>query len=217
MIGSDAFESFSVDQNPPPGSDWAFGEMADIGSPFVLYDVELALISRSPIISWQDGRTQPNVSKNVSGGDLVLKGTFFSGADFLHAEPGPGSTLSVVRWTSPGSGAYRVRGEFRSDRVQAPLTTTSVFVLQGATQIFFASVSGLWPSGSAFDQRVQTSGGDAIDFAVSNGNGSANFDGTAVKATVYGLACDDGDPCTADLCDGGSACAHTQLASCTGW
>jgi hypothetical protein len=101
---------------------------------------------------------------------------------------------SVVRFTAPEKGHYKVSARFEG--IHFMLSTTDVHVMHGATSLFAAEVEGYggdpasWPISGAnptgsYEGMVDLSAGDTLDFAVGYGRNLTDYgDTTGLFARV---------------------------------
>ena len=101
---------------------------------------------------------------------------------------------SVVRWTAPTSGSYRIQGRFRAIDSRTS-TVASVFVNNAVTPVVTANVVGLGFE-QAFDFNRSVAAGDTIDFVVGN-NGEWEGDSTGFAAAITSL--DHNGPITSNV------------------
>jgi len=96
----------------------------------------------------------------------------------------PGDEPAAVRYATPTSGTYRVRGQFRTLDSQ---TTTNVKIARSSspTAVFTGAFSAQ-PLGSTlpFDFNIVLTAGEFVDFIVDNGNGAYLFDSTGLTASI---------------------------------
>ena len=97
--------------------------------------------------------------------------------------PGPQCENSVIRWTAPSSGSYRIKGSFAGNNFAYP-TTTDTAILHNSVETFSGSIeSYMMPL--YFDQVVLVDAGDTIDFTVGCGSdGGYEGDATGLSATI---------------------------------
>jgi hypothetical protein len=95
--------------------------------------------------------------------------------------PGPAGQVSVLRWTAPAAGSYDVTAAFRA--LDAQPATTDVHVLHNGVSKFDGTVNATM-SGPAYAGTLALQAGDTVDVAVGYGNGSYNYDTTAVSFRI---------------------------------
>ena len=112
------------------------------------------------------------------------------GTVYLH--PGPNGQNTVIRWTAPESGPYRIQGWMNGSTFSYQ-STIDVAVLHGITEILTADISGFYV-GLMFDVIEQITAGDTIDFTVGYGtDGNYDGDATAIAVTIVPLTGETGD------------------------
>ena len=96
--------------------------------------------------------------------------------------PGQRGEFSVVRWTAPKNGEYRVSSTFKGIDEH---TTTDVHVLHEGTSIFDAYIN-LHGQGkrAEFNSALNLKRGESVDFVVGYGNGDYSYDSTGVQADI---------------------------------
>lgn len=119
----------------------------------------------------------PYVAKNVSGGPLPPSNQWTT--DLLVMHPSENLTPSVVRWTAPSSGAWRVAGRFQN----ATSATSDVTIYQNTTAIFSSAIVASVVNSVSFDQVVTLSAGDFLEFAA-GAQGNWGGDGVGLAAVI---------------------------------
>lgn len=129
------------------------------------------------------GTNEPCVTFNTSQDLLSWNGIHWA-AQSLSFHPGPKGEYSVVRWTAPAKGDYRIKSEFAGIDEK---TTTDVHVLQAGKPIFdsFINLNGRGKT-APFDSSVHLDVGEAVDFVVGYGNGNWGYDSTGIQAGITG-------------------------------
>ncbi|GAB4134177.1 MAG: hypothetical protein Kow0040_17500 [Thermogutta sp.] len=123
----------------------------------------------------------PNVSCNL-GPNAYRMAAIEWAPGRLSFHPGPDGQFSVIRFTAPKSGEYRVQARFLAiDRE----TTTSVHVLAGDRSVFAGKLrlDGAEPE-ARYEGTVALQAGATLDFAVGYGNGSYICDSTGLEAHI---------------------------------
>ena len=122
----------------------------------------------------------PITEIDLAGKEDVPAGT-------LNMHPGPSGENSVIRWTAPASGSYRVQEWFKGNSWGAPWgdpTTSDVAVLHGASQLFSGYIT-TYNQPLTFDLIVTVASRDTIDFTVGFGNnGTYSGDATGISGTI---------------------------------
>jgi alpha-galactosidase len=129
------------------------------------------------------GGPDPNVSCNQSNRTITMAGIHWDPGR-LSFHPGPKGEYSVVRWTAPAPGEYRLTAAFIGIDEK---TTTDVHVRHGV-QSFFDGFINLQGQGRHTEvvQTIAVKAGDVLDFVVGWGNGSYVSDSTGLEATLIG-------------------------------
>lgn len=137
------------------------------------------------LVAWRSetGGSDPSVARNLSDQVLTMAGIRWEPGQ-LSFHPGPVGEYSVVRFTAPVAGEYRVQASFAAIDQQ---TTTDVHILLGRASLFDAmlGVEGAPRSASA-ERVVRLEAGDALDFVVGWGNGSHICDSTGLDVRLTG-------------------------------
>lgn len=174
----DAKTDFSVANGNPNGA-WTYGWSQTRGSVFIPYPPPPSsdLNSTPGFASWhliQSGLYAPHATLNTSS---TQPSWWEAGQLGLH--PGLNGENSVIRWTSPGAGTYRIAATFtRLD----PDGDTDVAVLRGTQQLFSGIVAGAGAS-VVFSKVLTLAAADTIDFAVGS-DGAPTSDTTGLDATI---------------------------------
>lgn len=125
----------------------------------------------------------PNVSCNL--GDQVCR---VAGIEWtpgrLSFHPGPKGEFSVVRFTAPSPGEYRINARFLAIDQQ---TTTSVHIMRNNESLFEGKIrlDGAGPEAS-YQGTVTLQSGETLDFVVGFGNGSYICDSTGLEVLIGG-------------------------------
>jgi hypothetical protein len=184
-----------------PNGPWAFGSSADAHTAIELYTSNTAVPAQyatTQLFGWSDPNigVTPYVAKNISatnwnydgtgagGGPAVLK----PGEVLLHPSSNP-QRFTVVRWTAPRAGIFRVRATFTRFE-DKPAFNSDYFVMKNGVDL--PGGTGLLTGFGAPDSTATfVSGelalnmGDTISFAVGIGSdGTSNTDGNTLSATV---------------------------------
>jgi hypothetical protein len=145
---------------------------------------EWLLGNLSPLVarrSSKSERGEPFVMFNSSDHPIDWHGIHWSGHR-LSFHPGPHGEHSVVRFTAPTAGKYRIACAFAAIDPQA---TTDVHVLQGRRALFDAWIN-LKGHGNRTDYTgaVDLRRGETVDFVVGYGEGRFFNDTTGLDATI---------------------------------
>ena len=102
----------------------------------------------------------------------------------LSFHPGPKGEYSVIRWTAPSNGTYRVNAAFEGIDEQ---TTTDVHVVGPSGSLFSDAINMAGRVTSAgYRGLVSMKSGQTIDFVVGYGNGSYVCDSTGIDVLIVG-------------------------------
>jgi hypothetical protein len=98
--------------------------------------------------------------------------------------PGPNNEVTVVRWTAPSSGRFRVQGAVVGLDYQGP-TTTSFYEVLNSNRILFRTRIDSYDSPVLFQDVLRVSAGNTVDFAVDFGeDGNFGYDSTGIQFKV---------------------------------
>jgi hypothetical protein len=170
----DATADFSEAGNQNVNGVWSYRQ--GVNSTILLGSNELY----TGVIRWQGSYNSsfgyfPYISKNVSGGTLPINWT----TNLLNMHPASDGTESVLRWTAPTTGYWRISGYFQNTQN----ATSDVRVLHNNTVIFSDYVNG-GSSQLTFDSDIGVTAGDIIEFAVGYGGNGWASDGVGLSATI---------------------------------
>jgi hypothetical protein len=190
-----AFDDFSFTSNPVPGGAWRYGTTAALGGSFNLYSFKGTLYSQPdpsiPLSMWlmAEGQVDPNVNKNETGSDIYSNAgewVYLPAQTYLNFHPGPNGEISVVRWTCPAAGNYRIDSAFRSLRVGGPATTTDIHVLLNNAPVFNGVINAHYADGEfPYLANLEFHACDTLDFAVGRGeNNEYSYDSSGIRATI---------------------------------
>ena len=188
-----AASDFSNTDNP--NGQWSYGATETLGGPISLYTshpntggyLGLDEWSFGPVPGITTALTAPFVIGMLAGAsiDPNATGVAFS-PDVLTLHPGgtyhPPFRYSVVRWTAPASGTYRIVGEFQSvDIIRG--ATTDVHILKNGAAVFDGVINGIGAATPFFFTQIVTSG-DTIDFVVGEGADGQEHDSTGLSVVI---------------------------------
>jgi hypothetical protein len=186
-----AAADFSVAQNP--NGVWSYGWSTRRGSALQLDTASGEDMSFGHLIGWSAPNFDAVLLHIAYAVTSFYDPTFAAPEGTINMHPGPDGQNSIVRWTAPASGAYRIDCWFSGSDFVYP-TTTDVAVLHGPTEIFSGEINSYRGAGLPFEQIVQVSVGDTIDFTVGYGSDGNYFgDSTALEATIRPLTGPPGD------------------------
>lgn len=123
----------------------------------------------------------PNVSCNLGSNTYRMAGIEWVPGR-LSCHPGPKGEFSVIRFTAPKAGDYRVQARFLAIDRQ---TTTSVHVLAADRSVFAGGLrlDGAEPE-ARYEGTLALQAGATVDFAVGYGNGSYICDSTGLEVQI---------------------------------
>lgn len=178
----DAVENFSATQNPSGA--WSYGYRA-AGGPFTPYAARTNFFGAGAN-TWQASASAccPMVTKNNTGSAYAYPNatSVSHHPAFLNLHPGPAGERSVVRWTAPAAGTYRVVGQFEG--LDTGGTTSDVKVTHNSAVLFSGAVNG-FGAAAPFTLTLKAAAGDAVEFSVGvGGNGTHSYDSTGLHAAV---------------------------------
>lgn len=160
----DAMADFSGTANP--NGVWSYGWMPTDLSLFNAFTASLEA-DWYAVWCWSGCANTPAITKNVS--DKTYYGIPV-GKVSLH--PGPGYEASVLRWTAPFTGRFRVSGQFLSGDINANIL---VGVRDAGAWLWQGQDAGV------FDLDISLSANSTLDFMV---YGSYYFGNTPVELTI---------------------------------
>ena len=179
---------FSITANP--NGVWSYGATASLGGPLTLYtvgDPSSGGVSGMDVWSFGGFLSPPFVIGNSSGSTIGDQFGFVQPPDLLQLHPTLG-TYSVVRWTAPSAGIYRLGGRFQGVNNGLPTgTTTDVHVVVNGTSSFDSPLSGFGTM-APFSRTRSLCSSDKVDFAVGFGpgigTGGQDHDSTGLAAVI---------------------------------
>jgi len=188
----DAATDFSITSNPD--GVWSYGCTESLGAAFQLYTQSIPFTGvGTGVWAWAYNSTCAQGSPPALGYNLtntpITEGSFTLPAHEVWFHPGPEDQNSVLRFTAPATGNYKIQAVFWGDDFVGP-TTTDVHVLHNNLGLYTGEVTGFGPSSDqSFTTTISVAAGDTIDFAVGYGtDGGYGFDATGVSAVITQLA-----------------------------
>jgi hypothetical protein len=191
-----SFDDFSFAANPVSDGAWRYGYTDTLGGTLNLYTAKRTCLrvewsTTLRICMWVMDPTldEPGVFKNGTGID-IYEGyghrAYFPPKIYLYMHPGPQNQYSVVRWTCPADGIYRVDSAFRSMFVEGTIATTDTHVLHNNVPVYNGLINNFYSDGEfPYAATLTMKACDIIDFAVGYGsNGNYYCDGTGMRATI---------------------------------
>ena len=191
-----AFDDFSFSSNPIPDGAWRYGYTDTLGSTLQLYTAKETTLHHGwtttlPLSAWIMDPTidEPDVIKNETGIDFDNgdnNWVYWPATVYLHFHPGPQNQFSVVRWTCPVAGNYRVDSAFRSLRIGGPATSTDTHVLHNSVAVYNGMINNYYADGEfPYAAVLAMQACDTLDFVVGVGyNGNYEFDSTGMRAII---------------------------------
>ena len=183
----DLASDFSAAQNPQGA--WAFGWMAPGSNTFNLYGTSVASYGlnlnewRGPFPS-DNGSAPPNVVLNPTDAPITVSDTTWL-PQRVTFHPGQHDERSVIRWTSPVSGAATLTTTFEG---RSSFATSGVEIFRNGALLFSSLV---WGTGAAsqisFITNLVVAVGDTIDFRVNYGNGDWTSDTTQISVVIQAV------------------------------
>src|SRR6185436_2813851 len=188
--GYDARKDFSAASNPAGA--WSYGYELTTGGTFLRMPVASNYFT---LPSWSRDDPAvvpfpfyyPFVAFNDKGGPY----TFGVPAETLPPDVllmigGADAARSVVRWTAPRSGAFRVEGSFRG--LSYSTTDATILLNSGATILPKTPVGPHQTVGFSFIQALTA--GDTLDFILGDGGNGHFADNTGFNASITPLNAD---------------------------
>lgn len=176
----DLARDFSVERNP--NGAWSYGWSASRGSDFILDTQTFEGYSYGIVRAWQAPNFEGALYHIAYAVTQVNHPTVNIPAGTVNFHPGPRGENSVIRWTAPTTGRYRIEGLFTGNDFAYP-TTTDVAILHGSTEIFSDAINS-YRVPTFFSLVEQVKAGETIDFTVGFGNGAYWGDSTGVEAVI---------------------------------
>lgn len=188
--GSDFNVSRDFSTNANPNGSWSYGWAMELDGSFEILSNKLPP-SNFNIFGWKGVGEAPSAFIQSGSDGMHPFGTTTIEPGQVALHPGPDGEYSIIRWTAPQAGSYRITGNFTglSGYNGAPPTTTDVHVLRNGKPLF-ESFLNLHSKGNeaAFDVTPQLEAGDTVDFVVGFGNGSYGWDSTGLNVTLTPVA-----------------------------
>src|SRR5207237_10780290 len=122
VANDDLARDGAANVNPSPR--WSYGYESSRGAAFNLYT---SFGRTSGAFDAWSPAALPNTGRN-SGTTTLQQATNFTPSMKVTSHPGSGGENSVIRWTAPGAGSYRIAGYFVGPNSSYP-TTNDVAIL----------------------------------------------------------------------------------------
>ncbi|HYC61125.1 MAG TPA: Ig-like domain-containing protein [Thermoanaerobaculia bacterium] len=183
--GDNAQAAFSATLNP--AGNWSYGFRTGAG-PFTAYAVKTTPYGTGANVWRADADCCPLISNNNTAANYTYANapSIIHAPDVLNLHPGPADRRSVLRWTAPATGTYRIAGRFQGlDQVG---TSTDAVIHHNGSTLFSTPVNGYGTTiPFAITRAVLT--GDVIELSVSDGaNNTYSNDSTGVAVTITAAA-----------------------------
>jgi len=177
----DAVKDFSLAENP--NGPWSYGYSSSATKADFIASPSVFGSKFSKLEGWyanKSGTTlHPSVEHNKTLGLIYYAGITHP-PDCLHMHPGRLGHRSIVRFTVPTQGTYKVQGAFKA----LAQTTTDPHVLVNDKELMFIKPINHGNQRQNFSFTRQFAKGDTIDFAVGNGGNGYESDSTGLTLTV---------------------------------
>lgn len=184
----DAAAGFTIAGNPAPDSTWSYGWEEKLGSEVRLYTRHYdTLYWGARVAGWSMSGQGPQhgelccpfVAHNVSSGPIEANGIVIPRGQ-LWFHPGPHGEYSVVRWTSPGPGRYRVMVTFQGFGI----ATTDVHILKNSVVLGEEELGHGGIADFSYES-LEIRARDHLDFAVGYGANRNYYDDiTGLSVTI---------------------------------
>lgn len=187
LHATDPAQEFSIAKNP--NGFWSYGSTTTLGGPFTLYPQ--AIINLQGVQGrdlWNVGNTDCTDSQTPYAGRSPEQKTqppafIIFPVDTVDMHPGCHGEDTVVRFTAPLSGNYRLRGSFEGIDECCPSTDVHIR-LNSTTSLLDGNINGFGQV-VLFDLQQQVTVGDTIDFIVGFGTDGNYFnDSTALQLAL---------------------------------
>ncbi len=204
----DAFDGFSGKSNP--NGVWQYGYKSSLlGTDLILYNTPIGLSCEVDGLQfWRSNyhAPDPNIGRNpytaasAVNHDVLMcsGGVFLPSADYLHVHPGPNGEFSVLRFTPPQPGVYRITAAFKSLKTMSPATTdVHIAIPFRNKEVLRGKINGIITTQNIrFRQTYRLSEADFIDFEVGYGDNLNYFgDSTGLRVCIQA-----GDLLVTELC-----------------
>jgi hypothetical protein len=178
----DVVREFSIASNP--SGQWSYGYKTSVTGALTRH-VSMALDTPIGVDRWYTTGQVLGVSRNKSGYP-VAGNTYVFPTDQIHMHPTGPNIFSIVRWTVPSSGQYRIEGVFCGlDEIVYSADTDVRVLLNSSTELAPVVVLRGIGTQSPFAITRTLTVGDIIDFAVGLGpSGFQSNDSVGLTATM---------------------------------
>lgn len=187
---SNAVKDFSIIANP--NGAWSYGYTNMLGSAFTLYTDKDINVEQPGIERWfllPD--MNPSVNRNTTNTPLTGKtGSNTFPPDMLLLHPGRAGEYSIVRWTAPMAGTYKIEGMFKGLDIGITASTDDHILLNSSTSLFSTTINSFGET-KPFSLTRTFAANDKIDFAVGYGGNTFHNDSTGLFVTITSVT----EPC----------------------
>jgi uncharacterized repeat protein (TIGR01451 family) len=197
---------FDYSDNTNPGGPWSYGYTTTLGGTFNLFTDHEWVRKWNPLFSPSlvlESRVEPSVYRNISGSVEELRGNDSHRPGVLMMRHGPSGEFSVVRWSAPLAGNYRIAGSFEGLDYAGPTTTDVHLRLNSTTSLFSGNINGFGGNTSraaggsvptlGFSTTQTLAASDTIDLVVGAGASGFLNDSTGAQATITLLSLPSAD------------------------
>jgi len=180
----DVVKDFSFAANP--NGVWSYGYITALQTPFILYtDKDDQCLPGVSFWGLYVGpcNLMPVVAHNDTG-KMFCWLTNCLPSNYLMVQPGFNGELSVVRWTAPSSGTYKVQGRVVGIDCSYP-TSTDLRVVRNTDKQILKITIDTCKSPVLVQSQMTFSAGDTLDVEVDWGkDGNPYGDGTAIQLRI---------------------------------
>jgi hypothetical protein len=179
--GYNPVSDFSATQNP--NGVWSYGAKAAPGSALSLYTVHSNAYGTGMETWSMNGSCCSMITRNNTGSTQTYANapSVVQYVEALNLHPGPSSERSVLRWTAPIAGTFKLEGRFQG--LDTAGTTTDVTISQNGTVFFTGGING-YGNQATFSETRTVAAGETIDFQVGDGDNSYGNDSTGLSVTI---------------------------------
>jgi hypothetical protein len=182
----DPSADFSILSNP--NGVWSYGNSTTLGGAMISHPGSTPNALNLGLYSWHaisSGQPLPSIVFNPHPTTVVYSGSsdnivWTPRAISLH--PGPNGEFSILRFTAPQGGLFRIQGLFYSvDQYYG--ATTDVHILKNGQSLFDDTITGKTDV-SNFDASLNAVVGDTFDFVVGSYTYGHGWDSTGIQLTI---------------------------------
>ena len=179
----DAVRDFSLASNP--NGVWSYGALTKFHEPLILFTTACSVFGGDSNWAWA-GCNTPRVLHNDTSQTICFWSICVppNYLDLDIGNNGEGPFISVVRWTAPESGTFRIYGSAEGLDYIGP-TTTDLRVIYNTNRLLLTVAVDSYATPFTFSRQLTLSAGDTIDFAIDMGsNRDWHFDSTGIQFKV---------------------------------